>query len=57
MGTEEKDDLVELSREISRVIEENRKFLDRVLDDDFEPEKEDGAELDKEDEAGEMVEL
>ena len=30
-------ELEELTREITRVIADNRKFLDRVMDDDFEP--------------------
>jgi len=34
------DDLQELESEIRRIIEGNRKFLDRMLDDDFEPDDE-----------------
>jgi hypothetical protein len=34
-------ELEELAREIHRVIADNRKFLDHVLDDDFEPEEDD----------------
>jgi hypothetical protein len=34
----EKNELEELTREITRVIADNKKFLDRVMDDDFEPE-------------------
>jgi len=35
---EERSELDELSREIRKVIEGNRKFLDHVMDEDFEPE-------------------
>ncbi len=35
---DERSELDELSREIRRVIENNRKFLDHVMDEDFEPE-------------------
>jgi IMP cyclohydrolase len=48
----EKDELVELSREIKKIISENKKFLDRVMDDEFEPDEET-----EEDEAGTVVEL
>jgi hypothetical protein len=61
MGREEKDDLAELSKEISKVIADNKKFLDRVLDDDFEPDPAEVAAAEAEaaddDEAGEMIEL
>jgi hypothetical protein len=40
----EKNELEELTREITRVIADNRKFLARVMDDDFEPEMEEGEE-------------
>lgn len=40
---DERNELDELSREIRKVIENNRRFLDRVMDDEFEPE--DGDEL------------
>ena len=46
----------ELSREIRKVISENRKFLDRIMDEEYEPEEEDGKEPDEE-EAGTLVEL
>lgn len=36
----EKTELDELTQEITRIISDNRKFLDRVMDDDFEPEEE-----------------
>lgn len=36
----EKNELEELSREVKKVIADNKKFLDRVMDDDFEPEEE-----------------
>lgn len=48
----ENDEFVELSREIRKIISENKKFLDRVMDDEFEPEEET-----EEEEAGTVVEL
>jgi len=36
----EKNELDELTREIGKIITDNKKFLDRVMDDDFEPEEE-----------------
>ncbi len=50
----EKNELDELSREIKKVIAGNKKFLKRVMDDDFEPEEEESEEGE---EAGEIVEL
>ena len=50
----EKNELDELTREIKKVIAGNRKFLKRVMDEDFEPEEDLSAEGE---EAGEMVEL
>ena len=35
----EKNELDELTREISKIITDNTKFLDRVMDDNFEPEE------------------
>jgi hypothetical protein len=35
--TKEHADLDELAREIRKVIADNQKFLERVLDEDFEP--------------------
>jgi hypothetical protein len=32
-----KSDLEELTQEVRKVIEENRKFLARIMEDDFEP--------------------
>jgi hypothetical protein len=32
-----KDELEELTQEVRKVIEENRKFLARIMEDDFEP--------------------
>ncbi|QSV46409.1 hypothetical protein [Geobacter benzoatilyticus] len=43
---DERIELDELSKEIRKVIENNRKFLDRVMDEDFEPE--DGEEAKEE---------
>ncbi|HTP65002.1 MAG TPA: hypothetical protein VMJ66_06390 [Geobacteraceae bacterium] len=50
----EKNELDELTREIKKVIAGNRKFLKRVMDEDFEPEE---GEIGEGEEAGEMVEL
>jgi hypothetical protein len=38
--TPEKGDLDEIARTVRQVIEDNRKFLDRIMDDEFEPENE-----------------
>jgi hypothetical protein len=35
----EKNDLDELTREIRKIISDNRKFLARVMDDDYEPDE------------------
>ena len=42
--TDEKNELDELGWEIRKIIAENEKFLARVMDDDFEPDEEDGEE-------------
>jgi hypothetical protein len=47
----EKNELDELSRAIKKIISDNQKFLDRVLDEEFEPEEE------GEEEAGVVEEL
>ena len=36
----EKDEFDALSKEIMKMISDNRKFLSRVMDEDFEPEEE-----------------
>jgi hypothetical protein len=41
---DERDDLESLSREIRKIIDTNRAFLDRIMDDDFEPEGENAEE-------------
>lgn len=50
--TTEINGLDELGREIRKIISDNRKFLDRVMDDEFEPEDEGeedvGAEVNQE---------
>ena len=46
---DEKNEIEELTRQIREVITENRKFLARIMDDDFEPEEE-GAPGEQEDE-------
>ena len=48
---EEKTELDEMSREIRKIISENKKFLDRIMDDEFEPDEE------SDEEAGTVVEL
>ncbi len=50
----EKDELDELTKEIRKVIADNRKFLNKVMDDEFEPEED---EREEGEEAGEIVEL
>ncbi len=50
----EKDELDELTKEIRKVITDNRKFLDKVMDEEFEA---DGNEGDEGEEAGTIVEL
>ena len=37
--TAERGDLDELVREVRQVIADNRKFLNRIMDDDFEPDE------------------
>jgi hypothetical protein len=47
--TDPKDDLQELASGIARIISDNKKFLSRLMDDDFEPEEEaDSSEEDDE---------
>jgi hypothetical protein len=53
---EAKNELDELTREISKLIAKNKKFLDRVMDEEFEPEEEESLEA-EDDEAGRLVEL
>lgn len=43
-----RDDLEGLEKEIKRLLDDNRKFLERVLDDDFEPEPEEVGEDEQE---------
>ncbi|WP_298436545.1 hypothetical protein [Geobacter sp.] len=45
--SEEGNGLDELSREIRKVIDANRKFLERVLDDDFDPDETPGEREDE----------
>jgi hypothetical protein len=49
---EEKTEPDELSKEIKKIISENKKVLDRIMDEEFEPDE----EVDEE-EAGTIVEL
>jgi hypothetical protein len=51
---EEKEGVDELTSKIRQLINENRKFLDRIMDDDFEPEE---GEEREEEEAGVLEEL
>ena len=48
--TDPKDDLQELASGIARIISDNKKFLSRLMDDDFEPEEgvDDGEEDEEE---------
>ena len=48
----EKNELDELSRDIRKIISGNKKFLDRIMDAEFEPDEEI-----EEEEAGTLVEL
>jgi hypothetical protein len=50
----EKNELEDLAREVQNLINDNRKFLDRIMDDDFEPEDDGEGE---EEEAGVVEEL
>jgi hypothetical protein len=50
-GTEELD---EMGKEIRKIIEDNRKFLDRIMDDEFE--EEDQEELHEGEEDDEAIE-
>ncbi len=55
---EAKNELDELTREIRKLIARNKKFLDRVMDEEFEPEEEEVVEAAaEEEEAGRLVEL
>ncbi len=42
--SEPKDDLQELATGIARIISDNKKFLSRLMDDDYEPEEEPAVE-------------
>lgn len=50
--TDPKDDLQELASGIARIISDNKKFLLRLKDDDFEPEEE---AYDGEDDGGDQI--
>ena len=49
--TETKDDLQELASGIARIINDNKKFLARLMDDDYEPEEEPPVEDEEDDES------
>jgi len=40
MSITDQQELEELARNINNLIQDNRKFLEKVLDEDFEPEEE-----------------
>lgn len=40
----DRDHLAEIGREVGRLLEENRRFLEKVMDEEFEPEEEEGGE-------------
>lgn len=44
------DELADLTQEIRRLIEENRKFLAQVMDEEFEPEDEGEDDMQPEEE-------
>ncbi len=50
---EENNELEDLARTVKQLISDNRKFLDRIMDDDVEPEDEGEGE----EEAGVVEEL
>ena len=37
-GKEPEDELGQMAREVRKLVEDNRRFLDRILDDEFEAE-------------------
>lgn len=37
---DDRNELDELGRQIRRIIDDNKKFLERVMDEEFEPEEE-----------------
>ncbi len=41
------DDMEELSKEIKKIITDNKKFLERIMDDEFEPEEEEESGADE----------
>ena len=44
---DEKNELEDLSREIRKIIDTNKKFLERVFDEDFEADDEGNAEAEE----------
>ena len=45
MGDQEQEsELTQLAREVRKLVEENRTFLDRIMDDDFEPDEDESGE-------------
>ena len=49
-----KNELEELEKEIRKTIADNNKFLEKVLDDDFEPEYEESEQSGEEDQIEEL---
>ncbi len=47
--TDSRDDLQELATGIARIISDNKKFLDRLMNDDYEPEEEAPVEEEEDD--------
>lgn len=45
--TDEKNDLEEITQEIRKIIDNNKKFLERVFDEDFESEDEGSVEAEE----------
>ncbi len=44
-GGEREDELGQLARDVKKLVDENRKFLDRLMDDEFEEDDEPGEEM------------
>lgn len=43
-GKEPDDELGQLAREVRKLVDENRRFLDRIMDDEFEAEDDEPEE-------------
>jgi hypothetical protein len=40
MNAMDQNELEELARDVRKIVQDNKKFLEKVLDEDFEPEEE-----------------